>query len=361
MFRLIATIILLIGQVHALGAVTSIRQDLELLSGRYLLFSGCAVDDLCYGSGTTSLIPPNVARRNELSERAATSLAVAMRAAKGKKSVADIALVAEDFRALNDPASTTGKKSVADILDDPRNSTIEFCKPTNRHPERPRYRHAELTRCQDGTYSYQQNEKDFLLGEGICGAVGVANVMVHTMDAVESPRTLFVAFGLDKKGSDADDLKRLLTSMWRKSGQDQSGSYRWDHDQVKTVESLDRLTRPYPEQAKPFLPTIVALRAHLRRPGHWTTVVRVEESQPGDCRVVHNTWGRQYHTDCRIFEKLMANAGGTALYLSKSRPPPSRAAATRVRVSIATTIVSPILPLVGPILPLVGPILPLLQ
>ena len=113
MLRLIAMIIL-IGQVHALGAVTSIRsirQDIELLSGRYLVPS-CEVDDLCYGSATTSLIPPNMARR-----AAAEGLFSVPRV-----SSATASSTAKGLRPGVTAASPIGKKSVADILY--RNSSI---------------------------------------------------------------------------------------------------------------------------------------------------------------------------------------------------------------------------------------------
>ena len=206
--------------------------------------------------------------------------------------------------------ATTGEKSVEQYLNE--HSSIERCGPTTT---------SDLNRCRDNSYSFEQRRT--LFGKGTCGPVAVANVAANYYAEIEPPEA-FTAYMRVENGTKAEDLKKGLQLVNSHSGNaDHRFRFRWYNEQpIREIgrsgeeSTLKEITLPYEEQQASFIPAIVALRTDPNKSGHWTTVIGVTDDDRDGCRVVHNSWGRQYRTTCHMFRWLMTN-GRSALYLTR--------------------------------------------
>ena len=210
-------------------------------------------------------------------------------------------------------AHNSAKKSVQYVLD--QHSTQVVCRPTTQ---------PGLNLCKDGTYSYVQDGNSWL-GDGLCGPTSVATLVANTCGIFDAGPTQLAAYLRVSagRGTNASQLLQLLRGPLREY---QCRGHQWDvlrlkKNQVRwrkgSTKTLSWIVTPYdgqPKRKSSFVlaPAVVALRVDPDVSGHWTLVVDVDETS--GCEVVHNTWGRQYRTPCRVFGELMQN-GRSVIYL----------------------------------------------
>ena len=220
--------------------------------------------------------------------------------------------------------TTFGKKKVAHYLAE--HSLVDRCVPTETKG---------LNRCPNGL-SFEQEERH-LFGEGLCGPVAVANVLInyHKWEDIDPEKAALLMCLLrpDKckggliRGSSAKDVQRTLMHVVEKTMIGTRYGWEVERSQVDLKEQSDTkaiewFIRPYREQKHvPAIPVVVPLGTHPDVPGHWTTVTGIENGADG-CRVIHLTWGTQFRTTCRVFEWLMKNRKGV-VYLARTGETPS--------------------------------------
>ena len=143
--------------------------------------------------------------------------------------------------------------------------------------------------------------------DGICGPVALANIMANFCGTLEfTPSSFDISIFSDDGGtniSDYDDeLEKLMSveDCWRTAG----FWYEPEVVKVKSITGLDRMSLEFAVNPTALAndgtirPAIVTLDMNNGTDGHATTVVAVLNDGKG-CTVVHNTWGKQYHTPCK--------------------------------------------------------------
>ena len=230
-------------------------------------------------------------------------------------------------------ASVASLPGLVDTLD--QSQSVEVCKPTKSSDYRV---------CQDGTVSfvqpsglpYQKADGQRYLDIGACGPTAVANILCMQCGLCHKPISWLAITGLSQGGgTSSSDLwgalnHHKLSDVKADSACPATVGYTWGiredvlFGSPPTLKDLAYDTREWKIQnrgASPsnnrrwdFNPVMVFLNDHTGKAGHVTTVVRVDLKNQ---IVVHNTWGRQYRTDWRDFERLWASADYRMHFLMK--------------------------------------------
>lgn len=212
--------------------------------------------------------------------------------------------------------AATEKMKISTYLDN-HSGIVVNCKKISREKEYPVYEcppSFTVSGNEVTTISYDQ-QGSRLGRDGICGAVALANTMANFCGTqAYTPLGIDADINSDDGGTKVRDYEVQLNKLMQAKFCAETAGFYFEPEIVKirrmvgfnTISLQAGVTPTKLANDSTILPAIVTLDMNNGTFGHATTVVAVLNDSDG-CTVIHNTWGKQYHTPCDKFREVAKN------------------------------------------------------